>query len=98
METPALANTPYNDFTFQEMVTNMWSMLKEEWTLRGLTSSPFSDFSRDFKHYNHLEAYDFYMIGIWAVLFTLHRYIVTWLILKVSKITVFSCLFFYKAW
>lgn len=72
-----------NNYTLNDMVTLSWEMLKKEWQKNGPTSSFLVEFSNDVKNRSQLQSHSVYFIAGTALLFTIHRYIYTAIVLKV---------------
>lgn len=67
------------------MLSLSWGMLKEEWYERGPTKNFLGDFYSDCMKYHQITMNEVMWIAVIAVMFTVHRYIYTKLVLNVSN-------------
>ena len=75
-----------NNYTTADMLTLSWEMLKKEWkeTVTPPTSNFLVEFLKDLKLRNQLSVTDICAISLMAFIFTIHRYMLINLMLKVS--------------
>ena len=80
---------PNENYTFMEMADLSWEMLKEEWNERGPTEHFLSDFQQDVLKYSQITQDDVMAVIFVTFLFTIHRFVLTKLILRVSSLNVY---------
>jgi len=79
-----IRDNPNENYTLSEMATLSWEMLKEEWNERGPTNNFLGDFYEDLAKHGQISQQEILASILVAVLFTIHRHLITKLLLNVS--------------
>ena len=76
-----LYSAPYDQFSYREILSLISNTCKQQWELMPPIVDAFKSFPQQVTQYNQLASRDFIYIAIVAVLYTLHRYLLTHLML-----------------